>query len=391
MIASSCGAAACSVFPEMRSESEWCGNNLLPLGNSIRREPSRSGSRKYDFITGAYNSCNVLGSAQEINSLSDADLSMSLISSEYWPHDSSIMDISFPSQTVHDTDRISVPVLNPREGDDVKLPSYNCIGDYASSEITTNSVSNRTTEQTFQHHNTARSGSVEIKVEVDPNLYVNCETSVDGDSWSDSHLKNTQCNKSSITSFSKTLSKPTSKQDVYVNNSDVKHFGVTSNRFNVVNRHGQVGGSNNLKQLSEHELDDKLKSVCSEESESEASELSENGSEFYAEAAQVEESSDSYDFMRNFKSEEQIDMQLSGFYRFECDKCGNKPVFSNFKSLAQHCRVQHQTKGCVSCCGLSMWERGKLVEHMLDHKHTYRWDKYTSTFIITFLKFMLFT
>jgi hypothetical protein len=379
MIASSCGAAACSAFSEMRSETEWYENNLPPLGNNIRKEASGTGSRKYDFVTGVHNSFNVFGSTQEINStLSDTDLSMSLISSEYWQHDSSIMDIRFSSQTVHETDKTSVSILNPREGDHVELPSHNCTRDlrnvkyYASSEMSTHFTCNQTIEQNVQHHNTTKSGSVEIKVEVDPNLYVNCETSVDGDSWSDSHLKNNQCNKSSVMLFSKTHSKPNSKQNVCVNNSDIKHFGITSN---AVNRQGQIADSNSLKQFPEHELDDKQKSVFSEESESEASELSED-SEFCTETPQVEESSDSYDFLRNCNSEEQLDIQFSGFYKFECDKCANKQTFSNFKLLVQHCRVQHQTKGCVSCCGQTMWERDELVEHILDHKHTYRSDKY---------------
>ncbi|XP_021932945.1 zinc finger protein 768-like isoform X2 [Zootermopsis nevadensis] len=370
MITSSCGAAACSAFVELRSESEWYDDNFLPLRNNIRKESSGAGSRKNDFVTGGH---NVLGCVQEINNvLSDTDLSMSLISSEYWQHDSSIVDISFSSQTVHETNKTSVPILNPKKGDDAELSSHNCTGDHRSvkyydlSDISTNFACNQTTEQTFQHLNMTRSGSVEIKVEVDPNLYVNCETSVDGDLWSDSRLKNTHCNKSCVMLFSK----PNNKQNLCVNSSDNKHSGISSNRFNVVSRQVQIADSNNLKQFPEHELDDKRTSVFSEESESEASELNEDDSEFCTETPPVEESSNSYELVKN--TEEQLDIQLSGFYKFECDKCANKQTFCNFKLLDQHCRVQHQTRGCVLCCGQTMWERDELMEHILDHKHTYK-------------------
>jgi hypothetical protein len=377
MIANSCGAATCSAFNELKNESQWYGHNLLPQGNSVRKEASRTEFRKYDFDTAAHNSVNVLRNAQEINStLSNADFSMSLISGECWQHDSSIVDISLASQTVHGTDKMSVTNLYPREGDE--LSSRNCATDFrmvkfdASSEINTHFTCNQDIEHNFQHHCTTGSGSVEIKVEVDPNLYVNCETSVDGDSWSDSHLKTTQCNKSSIMLLSKTHSCGNIKQNVSVNTLDAKDLDITNNRFNIANRQGQITESDNMKLFLEDELDDRQKRLDSEESESEVSELSEDDSDFCAETPQVEEYSGSFDFMRNGNSEEQLDIQLSGFYRFECDECAKKQTFSNFNLLVQHCRDQHQTKGCVSCCGQTIWERNELVKHMLDHKHTYR-------------------
>jgi len=226
-------------------------------------------------------------------------------------------------------------------------------------------------------------------VEVDPNLYVNCETSVDGDSWPESHIKNTQCSKSSVMLFSKQVSKPKTTQNVCVS-SDIKPFVITSNRFKLVNRQGQIADSNNMKQFLEHELDDKQKNVNSEESESEVSELSEDDSEFCTETPRVEESHDSYDSVRRCNPEEQLDIQLSTFYKFECDKCAKKQTFPSFKLLIQHCRVWHHTEGYVTCCGQTIWQRDELVEHMLEHKRTFRWDKYTPNVIITFLRYILF-
>jgi hypothetical protein len=43
MIVSSNSTVACSPFTELRKEFEWCGHNLFPLGNNIRKESSGSG------------------------------------------------------------------------------------------------------------------------------------------------------------------------------------------------------------------------------------------------------------------------------------------------------------------------------------------------------------
>jgi hypothetical protein len=67
-------------------------------------------------------------------------------------------------------------------------------------------------------------------------------------------------------------------------------------------------------------------------------------------------------------------MQLSRFYKFQCDKCSERQIFSNFGILTQHCREKHQTKSFVSCCDQTLWERDELLDHMLDHKDSYRWD-----------------
>jgi hypothetical protein len=328
----------------------------------------------------------VLRSAEEVNgTLSNADISMSVISSECWKNDGTIMDISVASQTVYG-DKASAPVLYSRESGDIELSSWNfsrnlrCIKYDASSEINTLLTFEQTIEQKCKCPSTSGSGCVKIKVEVDPNLYVHCETPV-ADTWSGFHLKNTQCNKPRVTLLSKSHSLLNSRQNIYVHNSNSKGFDITNNKYHVGDGQGQVADTGNLKQLLVSELDDKQKSADCEECGNEASELNENGTEIYVGTPRVEESGDSYDLNRSYSSEEQLDMQLSGFYKFQCDKCLKRQTFSNFRMLAQHCRDKHQTKGCVSCCDQTVWERDELLDHMLDHKDSYRWDKYTVAFM----------
>lgn len=387
MIVSSNNSVACSPFTELRNGLKWRGHNLLPLGNSIRKESSGTGSRKCDFITGIHSSFNVLGSAQGVNDiLSNAGISMSAISSECRKNDGTIMGISFASQTVREGDKASAPVLHSRESDGVELPSWNfsrnlsCIKYDASSEINTFFAFDQTVEQKFELPSTTGSGSVKIKVEVDPNLYVNCETPVDG-TWSCFHLKNTVCNKPSVALVSGSHSLVNSEQNVYVHNSDSAGFDFTNNKCDGGNGQHQVADTGNLKQLVESELGDKQKSVDCEESGSLASERNEDGSEICIATPRVEESSDSYDLKGSCSSEEQLDMQLSGFYKFHCDKCSKRQTFANFRMLTQHCRDKHRTKGCISCCDQTLWERDELLNHMFYHKYSYRWDKYTGAFL----------
>ena len=386
MIASSNSVVACSPFTELTNELEWCGHNLLPLGNNSRKESSGTGSRKYDFVTGGHSSFNVLRSAQEgSDTLSNADSSMSVISSDYWKNDNTTVDISVASQTVHERDKASAPHLYSRESGGIELPSWNfsrnirCIKYDALSEVDTPFTFDQTVEQEFERHYTTGSGLVEIKVEVDPNLYVNCDTSVD-DTWSGFCLNNTLCTKPSVM-LSKSHSVVNNEQSIDVHGSDNKGFDITSYRYNVSNGQGQVTDTSNLKQLVESGLDDKQKSVDCEESGSEISESNNDGSEFCIETCQVEGSDDNSDLRRSCSAEEQLDMQLSEFYKFQCGKCSKRQTFSNFRLLNQHCRDKHQEKGCVSCCDQILWEQDELVDHMLDHQDSYRWNKYTVAFM----------
>ena len=374
---------ACSPLIELKNEFEWYGHSLLPQANNIRKELSGVGSRKYDFITGAHSSFNLLRSAQEVNgSLSNADTSISVIGSEFWKNDGTIMDVSVASQTVREGDRASAPVLYSRESGDIELSSWNisrnlrCMEYDASSEINRHFTFYQTVEEKFEHSNTTRSSSVEIKVEVDPNLYVNCETPVD-DTWSGFHLKSTQCNKPAVIVSSKSHSVVYNEQDIYIHNSDSKGFDITINKYHVGNGQGQVADTGNLEQLVESKLDVKQKSMDCKESGSEAHESNEDGSEICIETPRVEESDDSCNLKSSCSAEEQTDMQLSRFYKFQCNKCSERQTFSTFGMLTQHCRDKHQTKGCVSCCDQTLWEKDELLNHMLDHKDCYRWDKYT--------------
>jgi hypothetical protein len=86
----------------------------------------------------------VLQSAQEVNgSLSNADTSISVISSECCKNDGTNMDVSVASQTVFEGDKASAPVFYSREGGDTQLSTWNvsrnlrCIKYVASSEIDT--------------------------------------------------------------------------------------------------------------------------------------------------------------------------------------------------------------------------------------------------------------
>jgi hypothetical protein len=316
----------------------------------------------------------MLGSPQEINrNFLNADLSVSLIGNGYWQHDSSIMD-GLISQIVVETDKAPAQILASENfARDATSVKYD-----ASSEFSTHVPCNQIGQDSFQPHSAAGSGSVVIKVEVDPNLYVNCDTAVNKPE-SNFHLKNHQSYKPSDVLLPKTHSKVNSNQNVSVRNSGTKDVDITSNRFNVGNKQGQIAESNNFKPLVEDELDNKWKNANTDNSENEASDWSKGDVEFCTGAPVVEESSDL--LRRKCNSEEQIDLQLSQFYKFECDECAVKQTFISFKLLVQHCRDEHQSRGCVLCCDQTMWQRDELVDHMCSHKHTYRWDKYTVTFL----------
>jgi hypothetical protein len=372
MFASNCCAAACSAFGELRTSSEWYGHNLLSLGKRVRKISYGTGPRKYDFLTEAHKPFNMLGSPQEINrNFANADLSVSLIGNRYWQHDSSVMDGRIP-QIVLETDKAPAQILASENfARDAKSVKHD-----ASSEFSTHVPCNQMGQDSFQPHSAAGSSSVVIKVEVDSNLYVNCDTPVNKPE-SNFQLNNHQCCKPSDVLLPKTHSKVNSNQNVSGRNSGTKDVDITNNRFNVRNKQSQIAEDNNLKPLVEVELDNKWKNANTDDSENEASDV-----EFCTGASVVEESSDSYDLVRrNCNSEEQIDLQLSQFYKFECDKCAVKQTFISFKLLVQHCRDEHQSRGCVLCCDQTMWRRDELVDHMCNHKHTYRWDKYTVTFL----------
>lgn len=381
MIASSYNTVACSAFSELRNESEWYGHNSLPLGKSVRKASYETAPTKYNYVTGAHKYFNMLGSPQEITrTLPNADLSVSLIGNEYWQNASSVTD-GLISQTVHETDESPALILCPREGGNIELPSENFTRDVrsvkydASSELSRHFACSQA-GQNFQPHSATGSGSVEIKVEVDPNLYVNCGDTQAGKSKSDCHLKNGQYNKRSVVLLPETHSKVNSNQNVCVRDSGTKNVDITINRIIIGNKQDQIE-SNNLKQFVEDELDNKWKSVNIDDSGEDES--SEGDSEFCTEEVHmVEESSDSYDLVRNCNPEEQVDLQLSQFYKFECDECPIKQTFTTFKLLVQHCRDEHQSRGCVLCCDQTMWERDELVGHMCNHKRTYRWDKLLS-------------
>lgn len=384
MMVSSNSTVACSPFVELRNEFDWHEHSLLPQANNIGQELSGVGSRKYDFITGAYSSFNVLQSAHEVNSsLSNADTSISVIGSECWKNDGTIMDVSVASQTVFDGDKQSAPISYPRESGDLELSTWNisrnlrCRKYDVSSEINTHFTFYQTVEQKFECSSTTASGSVEIKVEVDPNLYENCETPVD-DTWSGFHLKS---NKPTVMLLSKSHSLVNNEQNIYVHNSSNKDFDITNNKYHLGIGQSQVADTGNLKGLVESELDDKQNNMGCEESGKEACELNEDGSEICTETPRVEESGDSYDLKNSCSSEEHLDMRLSRFYKFQCDKCSERQTFSNFGTLTQHCREKHQTKGFVSCCDQTLWERDELLNHMLDHKDSYRWDMYAVAFM----------
>jgi len=93
------------------------------------------------------------------------------------------MDVSVASQTVFEGDKQSAPVFYSRESGDIELCTWSisrnlkCRKYDALSEI--HFTFYQTVEQKFECSSATTSGSVEIKVEVDPYLYENCETPVD--------------------------------------------------------------------------------------------------------------------------------------------------------------------------------------------------------------------
>jgi hypothetical protein len=279
------------------------------------------------------------------------------------------------SQVVRETDKTQALILCPKEGGSTELPLENFGGDVrsakydASSEFNTHFAFNQRGQDNFQTHNATGLDSVVIKVEVDPNLYVNCDTAMEK-LQSDCHLKKHQCNKPSVILSPKTHCKVNSNRNVCVRDSGTEYVDITNN---VGNKQGQIADSNNSKQFVEDELDNKWKNMNTDDSENEASELSEGESEFCTRALMVEESIDSYDLVRRHcNSEEQMDLQLSQFYKFECDQCSIKQTFRTFKLLVQHCKDEHQSRGCVLCCDQTMWEIDELLDHMCSHKHAYR-------------------
>jgi len=148
--------------------------------------------------------------------------------------------------------------------------------------------------------------------------------------WSGFHLKRTRSNKPTVKLLSKSHSLVNNEQNIYVHNSDSKDFDITNNKYRVGNRQSQVADTGNLKELVESELDDKENNMGCEESGIEACEPNEDGSEICTETPRVEESGDSYDLKSSCSSEECLDMQLSGFYKFQCNKCSERQTFSNF-------------------------------------------------------------
>lgn len=123
---------------------------------------------------------------------------------------------------------------------------------------------------------------LKLKVEVDPNLYENFETLVD-DTRSGFHLKNTQCNRPTVTLLSKSHSLVNNEQNIYVQNSDSKDFDITNNKYRVGNGQGQVADTGNLKGLVESELENKQNNMGCEESGIVACEPNEDGSEINTE------------------------------------------------------------------------------------------------------------
>ncbi|XP_069683310.1 zinc finger protein 260-like [Periplaneta americana] len=164
-----------SAFCGVSNEADWYGHRLLE--RSIREVP-KTDSGRCNSVTDSHSAYNLFQNSHQICTFSSANLNVSPFNGEYWQQDSSIMDNDLSSRTVQDGGRTSVSLtyikesklteekISPRSSHvDIKKAACN-----VSSEVSAKFSSNLTVDQRCQR-------SIEIKVEVDPNVYVNCEDS----------------------------------------------------------------------------------------------------------------------------------------------------------------------------------------------------------------------
>uniref|UniRef100_A0A182PN79 Uncharacterized protein n=1 Tax=Anopheles epiroticus TaxID=199890 RepID=A0A182PN79_9DIPT len=78
---------------------------------------------------------------------------------------------------------------------------------------------------------------------------------------------------------------------------------------------------------------------------------------------------------RSRKSElHENDRIIQEFFKMRCELCPEQDEhsFDRFYTLQLHYRRQHQTRGYVRCCGVQLYRRFRVMEHIESHRGTIR-------------------
>ncbi|KAJ9589614.1 hypothetical protein L9F63_017199 [Diploptera punctata] len=346
---------------------DWREYNLLSLEKNVKRDDFCTNTRNLDLLTESEDSSNIFEETQEKYITENLNRTLSPSNFDYWKNNNTLFSIYTNSQTLNKACQISESHFLQQQR--LCLPLQNSLSRIQSTNNNNNNnsckslstLSKNTKVQNCRLNCSQNiSGSVEIKVEVDPNLYVKCEMSADK-YWSNSHQKNAKyhtnlnCSSGRCQRNIPAESKETRK---YVNGSENGNNANEQDIFNIYE-------SRNLNNCLENNLYNE-KSKISRETESEITDHS-DGSELLVESSTKVCS----DTNLVYESEE-LDNQLAQFYEFKCVKCIKKEKFTKFEFLIQHSKDVHHLDACISCCGKSLWDKEALVKHMLSHKDTYR-------------------
>ncbi|PSN50914.1 hypothetical protein C0J52_05366 [Blattella germanica] len=360
---------ACSKYSELRNESDLYGNRptfmQLEYGKEIPTSgPNSVDARKLDLLAEYDESFNILEGSQHLNISS----SMPSVSCEYWKSNKSNATLSLDQRYNSQETQTLAKYHQKHESLSSSQNSFPniCSTIQGPLPISKSRPSSSVSYMKLVKQNPQNSnGSVEIKVEVDPNLYVNCEAS--SDSWTDSRLKNIHNENGSSNSVKIPDSDTRSKINRDGEVTECKDTGICNsyNRARTVEieKLGFSASNNKVNPSVQcsYEADQENKSDTSHETDSEMLDDSDDSDMLEL----TQDSSENCDIAEG-DSEEQIDIKLSKFYNFRCLKCEELQTFSNFQLLIDHSKHQHQTEASVSCCGQTIWERDKL-NHLKEH------------------------
>ena len=359
-----------NAFNGLKNDRDWYDCNVLSLEPQINRDVSCISNKKFDLPTES-NDCFGVFEQREDKCTVSLNLNVPPVNCKYWKNSNTIFNVPTNTQTQNEVDQIQeIPLIQQKN----KNLNYSLHNTITNIQTTVNRqlykpVSRSCSRTTIQspHHSKNKPGSVEIKVEVDPNLYVNCETSVDNDHWSDSYQKTNKCPiniNNCITSQTQNNSPSRNGEPKHIDTKKFKDGSILKEQ-DVANILESRYFNNDSVKLNSDDG-----SEISQETENEMT----DGSDDSGLSVKSSESKDSSsrDLALMFGSEKQLDKQLTQFYKCRCLKCANNQIFTSFELLVQHCKDKHHVEACVSCCGKSFWDKDTLVKHMLKHKNAYR-------------------
>ncbi|XP_067015148.2 zinc finger protein 260 [Anabrus simplex] len=397
MFASNCSSFY-SAFSDMRHDADWYSNNLIPVDNSIRKVFVEDSNRLFNpldvqNIFGQTPVTDLLGSQCNVTSSVSA-----VHQNECWQNDTSVQSLEYsPSSyissmghnsevyyqrgTQEDLDRnrgrteqFSEPssCMNSQVTSPVNMsclvPMVTSVSIAssvpASAATTTCMATNNSSKQNVQ----SSGGSVEIKVEVDPNWYVSNETSANGE-VSNLHGKqkagvfkdkNTVCGSSG------------GQKEISVGDSTLCSETLSA-RENAEKPQSDKETENSC--LEDQEI---VENEDEEEEEEEEDDIVERSSEDEASCSDssVENTKDhrrtnADDPSLGEVKEDDIESRLSQVYSFECEKCVEKS-FPNYELFSDHCRSKHEADAQVKCCGLVLLSKDDLIKHLAQHSPSYR-------------------